>query len=108
MLHMTGDGRDKQQSGLCCAATSLLLVIHATSLDTLCSDLATHVAERKKRVCDTTELQQKQIKYTVKLNNSYRKQYRWDYNISPTAHHTPTSGIGSSNRQCSAYHPYQF
>lgn len=50
---MTGDGRDKQQSGLCCAATSLLLVIHATSLDTLCSDLATHVAERKKRVCDT-------------------------------------------------------
>lgn len=45
---MTGDGRDKQQSGLCCAATSLLLVTHATFLDTLCSDLATHVAERKK------------------------------------------------------------
>jgi len=48
MLHVTGDGRDKQQSGLCCAATSLLLVIRAISLDTLRSDLAAHVAERKK------------------------------------------------------------
>lgn len=49
MLHMTGGGRDKQQIWLCYVATSLLLAIHATSLNTPHSYLATHVAEREER-----------------------------------------------------------
>lgn len=67
MLHMTEGGRDKQQSWFCCAATSLLLEIRATSLNTLHSDLATHVAERAKRTsCDTSKLQRRD---RVKLNS---------------------------------------
>lgn len=46
--YMPEDGRDKQRSWLCYAASSLLLEIHAASPDTLHSGLATHVTEREK------------------------------------------------------------